>query len=88
MFIPDYECLIELMAGVRKKKGVTQVDLATARSKRQSFASNIENSKRRLELIEMVAIADAPDAIASPIYTGFKHGFLVQCVFGAQQSQN
>lgn len=59
MFTPDYECLIELMAEIRKDKGVTQVDLATALGKPQSFVSKIENGERQLDLIEMVAVADA-----------------------------
>lgn len=38
---------------------MTQVDLAETLGKPQSFVSKIENGERRMDLIEMIAIADA-----------------------------
>lgn len=67
MFTQDYERLIGLMAQIRKEKGVTQVDLAGAINKPQSFISKIENGERRLDLIEMIAIADALDVEPSAV---------------------
>lgn len=67
MFTPDYECLIELIAEIRRENGVTQVELAAALGKPQSFVSKIENGERRLDLIEMIAVADALDCQPSAI---------------------
>lgn len=58
MFSKDYRILIRLMADMRKEVGKTQVDIATALGKPQSFISKIENGERRMDLIEMIAIAD------------------------------
>ncbi|MEP5395236.1 MAG: helix-turn-helix transcriptional regulator [Hyphomicrobiales bacterium] len=59
MFSKDYAILIQLMADIRKEMGKTQVDVSTALGKPQSFISKIENGERRMDLIEMIAIADA-----------------------------
>lgn len=67
MFTTDYECLIALMADIRKEQNITQTDLALSLGKPQSFISKIENGERRLDLIEMIAIADAMDVEPSDI---------------------
>lgn len=67
MFTPDYECLIELMAEIRKEQGVTQVELAAVIGKPQSFVSKIENGERRLDLIELIAVADALEVAPSTV---------------------
>lgn len=59
MFSKDYAILIRLMADIRKEFVKTQVDVATTLGKSQSFISKIENGERRMDLIEMIAIADA-----------------------------
>ena len=72
MFTPDYEHLIELMAEIRREAGVTQVDLAAALGKPQSFVSKIENGERRLDLIEMIAVADALKVAPSTVLSGLE----------------
>jgi transcriptional regulator with XRE-family HTH domain len=59
MFSKDYEILIWLMADIRKEMKKTQTEVANALEKPQSFISKIENGERRMDLIEMIAIADA-----------------------------
>jgi transcriptional regulator with XRE-family HTH domain len=67
MFSAEYRCLIGLIAIIRKESGFTQMQLATAIGKPQSFVSKIENGERRMDLIEMIAIADALDVQPSEI---------------------
>jgi transcriptional regulator with XRE-family HTH domain len=54
-----YSLLLERLVGLRKAKGVTQVELARRLSKPQSFVSNAERGVRRVDLIEFYALVRA-----------------------------
>lgn len=56
-----YRRLCQLLADARRKKGLTQTDLAAALGKPQSYVSKYENGERRLDPIELVDIAKVLD---------------------------
>jgi len=56
---PSYEAAIKVMVEARKEAGLSQRDLAERFGKPRSFASKIENRKRRLDIVEFVAVARA-----------------------------
>lgn len=48
-----------MLADARKKVGLTQQDLARKLRKPQSFVSNYEKGQRRIDVLELLRIADA-----------------------------
>jgi transcriptional regulator with XRE-family HTH domain len=56
-----YKVLIGALVERRKTAGVTQVELATALGKPQSYVSKIERRERRLDVLEFCAIARVLD---------------------------
>jgi len=52
----DYAVLLSLLREVRKKAGITQVELARELGETQSSISKIERGDRRLDVIELRAI--------------------------------
>lgn len=58
MHDPRYEIFRELLVELREQKGLTQVDVATQLGKPQSYVSKYERGERRLDVIEMLSIAD------------------------------
>lgn len=55
---PQYELFRKLMIQAREKSGLTQVQVAGALSKPQSFVSKYERGDRRLDFSEFVEVAD------------------------------
>lgn len=55
----EYRALIEGLVTARKKKGITQQELAKKLGKPQSYVSKFENGERRLDVIEFVEIIKA-----------------------------
>lgn len=53
--------MVSVLSEIRNEQGVTQAELAALLGKPQSFVSKIENGDRRIDLIELIAIADALD---------------------------
>ncbi len=51
--------LAKLLASKRRAAGLTQVELAKRLSRPQSFVTDVERGKRRVDLIEFVNVADA-----------------------------
>jgi transcriptional regulator with XRE-family HTH domain len=47
------------LAEIRKRHNVTQVELAQRLAKPQSFVSSYESGQRRIDLLELVRIAEA-----------------------------
>jgi transcriptional regulator with XRE-family HTH domain len=47
------------LAAARRRKGLTQIELAKRLRKPQSFVSNYEVGQRRIDIIELLRIADA-----------------------------
>lgn len=56
---PRQQRLQELLAGVRKAKKLTQLDVAARLDRPQSFVAKYEGGERRLDIIEFVEIAEA-----------------------------
>lgn len=49
-----YRLLIQQLIALREGKGVTQVQLADALKKPQSYVAKVENLDRRLDMVELV----------------------------------
>lgn len=58
MHDPRYEIFRSLLVELRERGGLTQVDVATRLGKPQSYVSKYERGERRLDVIEMLDIAD------------------------------
>jgi transcriptional regulator with XRE-family HTH domain len=74
VFTDAYASLLQKLIAVRKRVGVTQVELARRLGKPQSFVSTIERGVRRLDVLEFYAIAHAlglePVAMYAEIVAG------------------
>jgi transcriptional regulator with XRE-family HTH domain len=57
----------QLLTRVRERRGLKQQELATKLQMPASYLSKIENGTRRLDVIELVAIAEAMDVDAADI---------------------
>jgi len=53
----DYRRFVRLLTEARRKAGITQVELAKALKRPQSFVSKYERLERRLDVIEFLHIA-------------------------------
>ena len=70
LYSDEYEALIEKVIDARKLAGITQVELAKALGRPQSFISKYEAGERRLDPVEYIKImlvlgADPLQALAS-----------------------
>jgi transcriptional regulator with XRE-family HTH domain len=59
VFTGAHKHLVEVLIAARKEAGLTQVQVAKALGKDQSFISIIEGSQRRVDVLEFYAIARA-----------------------------
>lgn len=59
---PRYAVLRELLVRERERRGLTQVEVAAALGKPQSYVSKYERGERRLDLIEFATVARALSA--------------------------
>lgn len=55
----DYQLLLDILRVVRKRVGVSQVDLANRLGNTQTFVSKCERGERRLDVVELVEFAEA-----------------------------
>ncbi|MFC5067296.1 helix-turn-helix domain-containing protein [Flaviflagellibacter deserti] len=55
---PRQKRLSELLAEQRQKTGLKQVEVAKELGRHQPFIANIESGQRRVDLVELIAIAD------------------------------
>ncbi|MDP2259941.1 MAG: helix-turn-helix transcriptional regulator [Caulobacter sp.] len=53
----SYEAAIRQLVAVRKRMGLSQRELAERLGKPRSFVSKVENRERRIDLIELIALA-------------------------------
>lgn len=60
--IAAHDGLADALIGLRKERGVTQVELARRLGKPQQFVSLIECGHRRVDVVEFYVIARALDA--------------------------
>jgi len=56
---PDHQRLTTSLIAAREKSGLTQQQLADRLGKPQSFVAKYEGGERRLDVIELIAIAHA-----------------------------
>lgn len=59
IFTKRYERLTTLLIEARKAAGMTQVQLAEALSRPQSFVSKYERGERRLDVVEFLEVCEA-----------------------------
>lgn len=61
MWIPTakHKIVGTALAEIRKRQNVTQVELAQRLAKPQSFVSSYESGQRRIDLLELVRVAEA-----------------------------
>ncbi len=57
LFTPAYGRLRESLVAARRARGLTQAELARVLDRPQSFVSKYERGERRLDLIELMEIA-------------------------------
>ncbi|MEX2042895.1 helix-turn-helix domain-containing protein [Pseudomonas aeruginosa] len=55
----DYQLLLDVLRAVRKRLGVSQVDLAERLGNTQTFVSKCERGERRVDVVELVEFAEA-----------------------------
>lgn len=58
---PRQELLIKQIAEARKRAGLTQAEVAAHFGKHQPFIANIETGQRRLDLVELITLAEIVD---------------------------
>ena len=63
MWVPNskYKTMGRVLEGARKRAGLPQVQLAKALRKPQSFVSSYESGQRRLDVLELIRVANALD---------------------------
>ncbi len=57
-FSPAYKRLRELLIAARKAAGLHQTDVAKKLGVHQSFISKVESGERRLDVVELLRIAE------------------------------
>ncbi len=69
VFTDAYASLLETLVALRKKKGMTQVELSKRLGKPQPFISYIERGERRVDVIEFYAITRALGADPTEVFS-------------------
>lgn len=64
-----------ILAAARKAQGLTQVDLARRLGKPQSFVSSYEAGQRRVDVVELLRIAEAIGVPARVIFDDITKAF-------------
>lgn len=55
---PRHQQLIELLTAKRLSAGLTQLEVATALKRPQSFVAKYEGGERRLDVIELIEVCE------------------------------
>lgn len=71
---PQYELFRKLMIQARERSGLTQVQVAGALGKPQSFISKYERGDRRLDFSEFVEIADVLGIDVAEFISAYRDG--------------
>lgn len=58
IYSEKYKRVLELLRQARKEAGLTQVDVATALGKTQSYVAKCESGERRIDVVELSEFAD------------------------------
>jgi transcriptional regulator with XRE-family HTH domain len=56
---PRYAELRRVIVAARKKAGLTQLEVAERLGKPQSYVSKVESGERRIDVVELIEIAEA-----------------------------
>jgi transcriptional regulator with XRE-family HTH domain len=56
---PGHEALCQALIDARKAAGLTQADLAARLRCHQSFVARVESGQRRIDVVELVVLAQA-----------------------------
>lgn len=59
VYTRQYRLLLELLIEARKSKKLTQTQIAKKLGRYQSFLAKVENGERRLDVVELIALARA-----------------------------
>jgi len=59
IYTREYAALLQLLKQAREEAGLTQVDLAAALEKSQSFVSKVERGETRLDFIQLRTVLAA-----------------------------
>ncbi len=69
VFSGAHRHVVDALVAARKRSGLTQEEVARRIGRDQSFISLIENSQRRVDVLEFFALAHAMDADALGLLT-------------------
>lgn len=68
MWVRDQKAVGVILAEARKRSGLSQTEVARRLSKPQSFVSNYEKGQRRVDVLELIRIANAIEADSKAIF--------------------
>lgn len=68
IYTREYAALLRLFREAREAAGLTQVDLAAALGRSQSFVSKVERGETRLDVVQLRAVL-APLGVTLPEFT-------------------
>lgn len=71
IFTDDYEVLVRLIVGLRRRAGVSQRGLAKRLGRSQSHINMIEKRQRRVEVREFYRLCKALDADPAAVFQRF-----------------
>lgn len=74
VFTPAYATMLRNLIALRKTRGFSQVALARALGKEQTFISRIERGERRLDVVEFYAWALALGTEPAAAYAALTKG--------------
>jgi transcriptional regulator with XRE-family HTH domain len=72
-----YKAAGAILAVAREKAGISQQELAAKLSKPQSFVSAYERGSRRVDVLELLVIAEALDANPADIFKTIAQRFAI-----------
>lgn len=75
VFTGAYASLLKTLISLRKKRGVTQVELSERLGKPQPFISYIERGERRVDVVEFYAIVTALGDDPVQVFSGLVKKF-------------
>lgn len=58
LYTRRYQAFLDLLVAARKKAGLTQQTVADRLGRPQSFVAKYERGERRLDVVELIAIAE------------------------------
>jgi transcriptional regulator with XRE-family HTH domain len=71
IFEGAHSTLVEILLEARRRRGLTQAELAERVAKDQTFISLIERSQRRVDVLEFIALAKAMGSDPEELFRDF-----------------